>query len=73
MTSISCLAHSGPHGSFYGQAVRSMIFAGTDALRTSRIRAMWTTISSSLIRSLFKSTRLAQKASRVDCCRGGEI
>ena len=59
MASISDLAHSGPHGSFYGQAVRSMILAGTDELRASRIRAMWTAVSSPLICSLFKSTWLA--------------
>ena len=59
MTSISYLAHSGPHGSFYGQAVSTMILAGTAELLTSWIRAMWTAVSSPLIRSLFKSTWLA--------------
>ena len=52
MASISFLAHRGPHGSFYGQAVRTMILAGTNALKTSRIRAMWTAVSSPLILSL---------------------
>src|ERR1700752_3778653 len=59
MTSISYLVHRRPHGSFYGQAVRSRILSGTTKLRTSRIRAMWTAISSPLIHSLFKSTWLA--------------
>ena len=59
LASISSLAHCGPHGSFYGQAVRSMSLAGRIKLRTSRIRAVWTAISSPLIHSLFKSTWLA--------------
>ena len=41
--------------------------------RTSRIRAMWTAVSSPQIRSLFKTTRLAFWASRVVYSRGGEI
>ena len=52
-------AHRGPHGSFNGQAVRSMILARTTELGTSRKRALWTAISSPLIHDLFKSTRLA--------------
>jgi len=59
MTSISDLAHFGPHGSLYGQAVGSTILAGTNELKTSRIRAMWTAVSSPLIHDLFKSTWLA--------------
>ena len=59
MASISYLAHCGPHGSFYGQAVSTMILAGIAELGTSRIRAMWTAISNPLIRSLFESTWLA--------------
>jgi len=73
MASISYLARSGPHGSFYGQAVRSMILAGTDEFKISRIRALRSAVLSPLIHSLFKSTRLAQKASRVDSSRGAEI
>jgi hypothetical protein len=65
MASITSLAYFGPHGSFYGQAVRSMILVGKAEL--------WTTVSSPLIHSQFKATRLAQKASRVDSCRGAEI
>jgi hypothetical protein len=53
--------------------VRSMILAGTAELRTSRIRAMWTAISSPLIRSLFKSTWLAKGANHVDSSWGAEI
>ena len=59
MASISYLPHRGPHGSFYGQAMRSTILLGTAELGISRIRAMWTAISSPLIRSLFKFTWLA--------------
>jgi hypothetical protein len=59
MASISDLAHFGPHGSLYGQAVGSTILAGTNELKTSRIRAMWTAVSSPLIHDLFKSTWLA--------------
>jgi hypothetical protein len=73
MASISDLAHSGLHGSLYGQAVRSTIQGGTDELKISRIRAMWTAVSTLLIRSLFKSTWLAFLASHVDCCRGAGI
>jgi hypothetical protein len=40
MSSISYLAHSEPHGSFYGQAVRSRILAGTNELKTSRTRTV---------------------------------
>lgn len=60
-------------GWFYGQAVRSTILAGTAELWTSRIRAMWTAVSSLLIRSLFMSTWVAFWATHVDYCRGGEI
>ena len=49
----------------------SISFLGSP--RTSRIRAMWTAVSSPLIRSLFKSTWLAEKANHVDSSRGGEI
>ena len=73
LASIFDLAHSGPHGSFYGQAVRPTILAGTIKLRTSRIRALWTAVSSPLIRGLFISTWLAFWASHVDYSRGGEI
>jgi hypothetical protein len=52
MASISFLAHSGPHGYFYGQAVRSMILVGANEVRISRIRAMWTAVLSPLNRSL---------------------
>jgi hypothetical protein len=45
MTFISELTHCGPHGSLYGQAVRLMISAKTAELRTSRKRALWTTVS----------------------------
>ena len=51
MASISYLAHRGPHGSFYGQAVRAMILAGTTQRGISWIRALWTAVSSPLIRS----------------------
>jgi hypothetical protein len=44
MVSISEFAHRGPHGSFYGQAVRSMILTGKAELWTSQIRAMWTLV-----------------------------
>jgi hypothetical protein len=73
MASISYLAHSGPHRSLYGQAVRSMSLGGKAELRTSRIRAMWTAVSSPLIHSLFKSTWLAKKANHVDSSQGAEI
>ena len=73
MVSISFLAHFGPHGSFYEQAMRTMIPVGTTELWITRIRAMWTAIANPLIRSLFESTWLAQKASHVDWSRGAEI
>jgi len=53
--------------------MRSMILCGAAELNTSWIRALWTAISSPLIHDLFKSTRLAFWASRVDYCRGAEI
>ncbi len=56
MAPISHLAHSGPHDSFYEQAVRTMISEGTTELKISWIRAMWTAISSPLIHSLLEST-----------------
>jgi len=59
MASISDLAHFGPHGLVYGQAVRSMILAGTVELRLSRVRALRSAVLSPLIRSLLKTTRLA--------------
>jgi hypothetical protein len=73
MESISELAHRGPHGSFYGQDMRSIILSGTDELSISQIRALWTAVSSPLIRYLFKTTRLVQKTSRVVYSRGGAI
>jgi hypothetical protein len=73
MESISEFAHCGPHGWYYGQAVRSIILAGTNELKTSRIRALWTTVSSPLISVPFKSTWLTFWASRVDSSRGAEI
>lgn len=36
VASISYLAHRGSHGSFYGQAVRSMILAGKAEVRPHR-------------------------------------
>ena len=56
---ISYLAHRGPHGSFYGQAVRSGILVGTVELRLSWVRALRSAVSSPRIRSLLKTTRLA--------------
>ncbi len=73
MASISYLAHFGPHGWLLRQTVRSMILVEAAELRTSRIITLRSAVLSPLIHSLFKSTRLAQKASRVDSCRGGEI
>ena len=58
MVSISEFAHRGPHGSFYGQAVRSTILVGTTESGTSRIRALWTAVSSPLIHHPFKTTWL---------------
>ncbi len=73
MASISYLAHRRPHGSYYRQAGRSRTLAGIIKLWTSRIRAMWTAVSSPLIRSRLKSTWLAKKANHVDLSRGEEI
>ncbi len=67
------LLHRGPHGQLYRQAVRSRILVEATELKTSRIRAMWTAVSSPLMRSPFKSTWLAKKANHVDSCRGAEI
>lgn len=60
MESISELAHYGPRGSFYGQAVRIMILAEKIGLTTSRTRALWPAISSPLIHDLFISFCLNQ-------------
>jgi len=59
MAFIADLAYRGYHGSFLGQAVRSLIPTGTVELRIARISAMWTAISSALIHYPFKTTRLA--------------
>jgi hypothetical protein len=72
-TSISYLTHFGPLAWLLRLAVKSMSLAGRAVLRTSRIRALRTGVSSPLIRSLLKTSRLAQKASRVDSSRGAEI
>ena len=59
MASISYLGYFGPHEPFYRQAVRSMSLAETDELKISRIKALRSVVTSPLIRSLLKSTRLA--------------
>ena len=40
MASISYFGYCEPHGSFYRQDVRSIILAGTNELKTSRIKAL---------------------------------
>jgi hypothetical protein len=65
MVMISSSTPLGLHGSFNGQAVRARILAETAELRPPRIRAKRTAISSPLIRSLFKSTRVAFWVNRV--------
>lgn len=73
MELISEFTYSGPHGLRYRQAVRSIILSGITILTASRIRALWTTVSNPQIRSLFKTTWLAQKASHVVSSRGAGI
>ena len=65
MASISYLAHRGPHGWLLQLSVRSMILAETPESGLSRVRALWSAVSSPLICNSFKTTRLAFWASRV--------
>jgi hypothetical protein len=73
MASISYLAHPGPHGWRYGQSVRFVILPLTDKLSISRIRALWTAVSSPRISVPFKSTWLTFWASHVASSWGAEI
>jgi hypothetical protein len=73
MASIAYLAHFRPHGLLLRLSVRSMIRARTTELRLSPVRALRSAVSNPLIHSLFKTTRLAFWASRVDSSRGAEI
>lgn len=72
MTSVADLAYRRHHG-FFGQPLRSIVLLEATALNTSQVRAMRSAVSSILISVLFKTTRLAKKASRVDSSRGAEI